>query len=514
MKFYKIEITTLEPIVIGYDSSNESRDIISGTALRGLFIKENIKDFSNKGDLILSKNIIFTDAYLKKGNDHFIPTPKSFLCDKHDMKSLKKEKKESIDIRNCLFKLDEKFEDKSMTEGIGSRFVNLADDSLKITSVNKVENMHINKSIGEGTDSLYRYEAIDKGQTFYSLAILKDNEVISEDNLKKINGTKYIGKSRSATYGKVDIKVENLESMDIFKEKLKLKSIIDDRKTLDIYFLTDTILKDQYGNTCSILPNEDIEKMFGLDKVEMADGQFVTNKIIGGYNSYQKIALPKDTAIEAGSIIRYKIIDGVLTEEKIKDIEKKGIGYFRERGFGRVIINPNFEQSKVIKWTETKDKNQDEDKSGILKPTPNIIDTDEKSMLELVKSSIETDKERANVEKLIVTEEFLKKQIKVSIKEKNQINQLIELLNADEINIDGLGLKKDEVYNDRNQISIFNDSVNLFINNIKSKNIEKYIGECEQKADKLSLTLEEKMEFIKRLVKEGLYFQLRGKDNE
>lgn len=509
MKFYKIEITTLEPIVIGYDSSNESRDIISGTALRGLFIKENIKNSSDIAKLILSKNIIFTDAYLKKDNDYFIPTPKSFLCDKHDMKELKRDKEKSIDIKNCLFSPDEKFENKTMTEGIGSRFVNLSDDSLKTAKVNKVENMHINKSIKEGTASLYRYEAIDKGQTFYSLAILKDNEVISEENLKKIKGTKYIGKSRSATYGKVDIKVENLENLDNFKKDLKLKSIIDDRKTLDIYFLTDTILKDQYGNTCSILPNEEIEKMFGLKKVEIADGQFVTNKIIGGYNSHQKIALPKDTAIEAGSIIRYKIIDGVLTEEKIKDIEKKGIGYFRERGFGRVIINPNFEQSKVIKWTETEDKNQEEDKSGIPKPIPKIIDTDEETMYKLLKLSIETDKERANVEKLIVSEEFLNKQIKVSIKEKNQINQLIDLLNTDEINIDGLGLKKDEVYNDRNKISIFNDSVNLFINNIKSKNIEKYIGECGQKVDKLSLTLEEKMEFIKRLVREGLYFQTR-----
>ncbi len=515
MRFYRIEITTLEPVVIGYDSSNESRDIISGTALRGLLIKENFNEFRNrKSELILSKDIIFTDAYLQKGNDYFIPTPKSFLCNKHDMKKLKKDNKKDINIKNCLFEPNENNEnneDKFMTEGIRSKFVVSKEESLQIDSVNKVEHMHINKNIKEGTGSLYRYEAINKGQRFYSLVILRDNQILNEEHLYKIEGEKYIGKSRSTSYGKVIIRVNNLCNYSQFKDSLNIKSVTQKGKNLDIYFLTDTILKDKVGNTVSILPKEEIQELFGLPKVEVANEQFITSKIIGGYNSHQKIPLPKDTAFEAGSIMRYEILDGKLTEEKIQKIEEMGLGYFRERGFGRVIINPNFEQKQLMKYEKNEDDNElNKGKEG---EKINYHQEYEEAMFILISSIINENRKLDMINKIITDCEQSLIIINDELTE-TQINSfIIDLSNSGYK--ERYGLKKDKIYNDKKQIKLFGDNVKLFFENMKNNSIDKYLNKIlEYQKDKDIEKIEDKKEFVKIYVREYLYFCLRGKDNE
>lgn len=514
MKFYELEIETLEPVILGYDNTNESRDIISGTALRGLFIKENFPKFkNNKEKLILSKDIIFTDAYIKKGKDYFIPTPKCFLCDKHDMKSLKKDKEKSIKIKNCLFKINENIPGKTMTEGIGKRFVIKNEKLLKITSVKKIENMHINKSIQEGEDSLYRYEAIAKGQKFYSLVIIKDNEIISEKDLKKIKKINFIGKSRSSGYGKINISSITKIDYREYKEKLNV-NFKEDENYLNIYFLTDAILKDEYGNTVSILPKKEIEELFGLEVSDTND-QFVTNKVIGGYNSFQKIALPKETAIAAGSIIRYKIKNKLEDSEKEKLIEKinrieeNGLGYFRERGFGRIIINPDFDQ-EILGNYKAEDKKSTEIKG--LKE----IDKDEEKMFRIIALSKEEQDKTKETEKLIVNKDLLNRIIKINDISNSQINQLIKLLESENIEIGSTGLIKDKVYKDRDKISIFGNSANTFINKLNTKDIQNYINNIEKTPDsKINIEgSEEKTQFIVRLVREGLYFKLRGQENE
>lgn len=512
MKFYELEIETLEPVILGYDNTNESRDIISGTALRGLFIKENLKFSNNKEELILSKDIIFTDAYIKKGKDYFFPTPKCFLCDKHDMKSLKKDKEELIKIKNCLFKINENIPGKTMTEGIGKRFVTKNEKLLKTASVKKIENMHINKSIQEGENSLYRYEAIAKGQKFYSLVIIKDNEIISEKDLKKIKKINFIGKSRSSGYGKINISSIIKISYKEYKEKLNIE-VKENENYLNIYFLTDAILKDKCGNTVSILPKEEIKELFGLEVLDTND-QFVTNKIIGGYNSFQKIALPKETAIAAGSIIRYKLENSGKEKliEKINKIEENGLGYFRERGFGRIIINPDFDQEILENYKAEDKKNTEVKVLKVIDKVLKVIDKDEEKMVGIIKSWKEEQDKTNETEKLIVNEELLNQIIKINGISNSQINQLIKLLESENIEMGNTGLTKDKVYKDRDKISIFGNSANTFINKLNTKDIQNYINNIEKKPGK-KIKIEdnkEKIQFITRLVREGLYFKLRG----
>lgn len=506
MKFYEVIIETLEPVIIGYDSSNESRDVISGTALNGIFIKENIKNFDKISDIILSKDIIFTDAYLKKEKTYCIPTPKSFLCDKHDMKSLKNRdnNEKPINIKNGL--LESKKDDDKKTEGLGSKYVSVRDEkTIELISLDKTENMHINRNIKEGMDSLYRYEAIEKGQKFYSLVILKDEKSLKEEHLKKIEGIRLIGKSKSAGYGKIKIAVNEIK-YENFKENLKIAredKIINEKQILNIYFLTDAILKDKYGNTVSILPENEIEKLFKLENIVKLDEQFVTNKIIGGYNSYHRIPMPKDMAVEAGSIIRYSY-EGTLSEEIIKKIEKNGIGYFRERGFGRVIVNPDFSQDTLANYKGNNEENNDKDSKND-EISINLNEDEDKMFLNLkrkINEARELDKMykiiTSNNQNLVVIDKEL---------ENSLVNNLIKDI-LEENSQEDYGTKKDKVYNDRNQINIFGDSSKYFLKNLKDGNIEKY-------RDKVTKFIENyNKEIIKKFVTEVLYYHLRGKENE
>ncbi len=245
--------------------------------------------------------------------------------------------------------------------------------------------------------------------------------------------------------------------------------------------------------------------MFKLDKVEISDTQFVTNKIIGGYNSHQKIALPKDTAIEAGSIIRYKINVGILTEEKIKEIEEKGIGYFRERGFGRVIINPNFEQEKLKKYDGKPKANPNKEKSE-------YFEEFEGMMFELLSGSIKLNRELDFINEIITdTNQNL---IKINSElGTSQINSfIIDLSNG--VYKEKYGLKKDKLYNNRREISLFGDTVMKFFENVKEKNIDSYLNKILNFKKKEEADILNHEEFVKEYVKEYLYFYLRGKDNE
>jgi len=477
MKILEARIKTLEPLIIGFDSSNESRDIISGTAIRGLFIKENFKDFEDKKEkLILSKDIIFTDAYLVENQNYFIPAPKSFLCDKHKMKELKSNEVKEIDLLNG----------DTNGESLGNKFVLISKDSLQINSINKKEKMHINKNIKEGEGSLYRYEAIEKGQEFSSLIFLKDEKL--ETLLKKIEGKKLLGKSKFTGYGRVEISLKEIEKLDEYREKLNL----DEKKSsgnLEIYFFTDTILKDKHGNSCSFLPKDELEELFKVKDIKI-EKRFISNKIVGGYNSFQKLPLPKEVAIEAGSIVRISY-SGELTEEKIREIEERGLGYFRERGYGRVFINPSFNQGKVAKFVSENKRKKDKE---IPKENPKkVIDSDEKKMLEILKRELA---------KKRVVKESLEKKLEVTDEVSN--NQLNNIREGQE------SIKRRDYYNNRDMFSIFGDTLGEFLSNLEDKKIEKYSGIIADE-DFEKLKIDEKIEKIREGFYDALYKKQRGR---
>ena len=332
MEWYKIEWLMEEPVIIGHENSGTEK-YINGSTVRGVFVKEAAKN------LKFSKDIIFYDAYLTDNNEKCIPTPAVFEIDKHEYKNI-----DDFGIK-IFNKLEEDSNMISNPVKIKSDFILIQSDrNIREGIIKLKEKLHIN--IKE--EDMFRYESIEKGQKFYSY--VKINEESTKGLTKEFekiffeNKIIKMGKSRTTGYGNVKIiKCEKEKKFNV------IKKTETNLKIITLYFFTKAIFRDKKGDT-TFSPNDELSEIFGKEKIKLADS-FVNVEIFGGYNSHWGIELPKETGIKAGSIYRYEV-SGVNIEElnaKIKLIEENGLGYFKERGFGVVIVNPDLNFDKLLK---------------------------------------------------------------------------------------------------------------------------------------------------------------------
>ena len=180
------------------------------------------------------------------------------------------------------------------------------------------------------------------------------------------NQVLYIGGSKSSGYGRCEINVEGIFDYKDIKSKYNI-SLDDDKsdkvKKLNVFFMSDTIIKDELGNLQSTIPDELLEKKLGVKiikekqkednpkEIEKLYKASIISKDVKGYNAMWKCKVSSETAIKAGSVITYGY-KGELDEEKIEQFEIEGIGSRKNEGFGRILINPKFDVKKCAIYTE------------------------------------------------------------------------------------------------------------------------------------------------------------------
>jgi len=505
MKYMIINMKALEPLKITDNGLEDTLKTISGTMIKGAFFKEftggkilkeeNEKDkekFKEFQKLLKEKNLYFYDGYLKKDGNYFVPSPLCFIVNKHKLKNFSED--EPIENIKNVFK-DEFIEGDVNLDKFEYCFIN--DKQMNVTSIDIRENIHITKKMKEG--NIFRYQAIEKGQEFYS--VVKG----SENRLKKVkeyleNKEIYLGGSKGTGYGKV--KIGELEIKDFSKLKEKIfKSEEKEEKKLRIYFYTKTVIKDEFGNTTSTIPTEYLSKKLDISNVKL-EKQIAKIFNISGYNNTWKIALPKETAIKEGSIMEFSYY-GELKQEKIDELEKNGIGYMKDRGFGQIFINPNFlDVNKLVKYKSKKN----EEKSKYEK----IEDENYKNILK----NIIRGKEKRFIDRRVID---LQKSGKIRINILN--NQIQNVLSIIENGKNGNFQFEDKSYlEDLKQVSLFGEKLKESFS--KFSDLEgKLIGKEEYKRKELK-KMEEKIkedelfrsdfELAKEILKNLFYYKIRS----
>lgn len=343
-KFVLINIKTMGPI-------KTDLSYISGSAIRGSYIQHYINKNNIKEDISLNEqyrgklltNIRFFDAYPKVDGIYSIPTPLCFYAHKNDIKKFSRDKV-AIDIRNeFVDEIDEGFQRVNKSE-----FSIINKNSLDLISVKKVENLHNCKQ--KNTENIFRYEAIDKSQEFYS--IIQCDETLAKEVKETLDKqTIYIGGSKSSGYGRCEVEVEGIFDYKDIKNKYNI-GLENKSNTLNVFFQSDAIIKDSLGNIKPYIEPEFLKEKLDLDEVKLIKSSIIS-KDVKGYNAMWKCKVPNVTAIKAGSVITYSY-KGNLDSELIEKLEIEGVGSRKTDGFGRIFINPKFNVQKcdVYKSTE------------------------------------------------------------------------------------------------------------------------------------------------------------------
>ncbi len=391
--YIKYNLETMEDIKVGTTVSQFDNEYalsyISGSAIRGAFIKAYIN--ANNGidiceddksrELLLNGRLRFLNAYIESRGQRCIPFPCCLYAKKDELKKF---------AYNNPINIKDEFNNKigsGMEKVKVSDFCVLDDNNVEVKNVNKIFNLHITKKENiknNDKSSIYRYEAIKKGQTFSGIVCLDGTEDEAKGYAELMDNLEVnIGGSKDSGYGKCLIK-----NVKVLNYNPELESFMGvDEEDFDGYFyiyaLSDIISRDYYGRIISYIDEKLLKDSLKLDQVNLLGSSIETN-ISCGYNSKWNCRLPETSVIKAGSIFKYSF-KGVIKDENILRLQDAGIGTRREDGYGRIVILDEFNIKNVTyEQKEKMDIN-----------APNNLNDEQKMMLEVIltriyKNSIES----------------------------------------------------------------------------------------------------------------------------
>ncbi len=330
-------------VQVGKDQISEN--YIPGTfilgAMANAFMKHFNLDFSSAHhhqdfrDIFLNGDIIFSNAYLSKksGKNAFYPCPASIVREK--------DKEEYFDMAD-EDDFNKVVEENIQTKGNIAEFVQMRQGEVSTQSVlNEVVYHHWrpnDRSIGhakKGAGEFFQFTVIKADQDFVSHITGKYKYIKILDQIIGKRKIYYLGKSRTAQYGKCEIEKITIEKMnDLYNNGWQ-------KNKLAVFTLeSDMILRNDSGFVTpdpEILKNE-IAEMLKTDKKNIViEKSFLKFKQIGGYSGVWNMPKIQTPALAAGSVIVCKNSGDDLPD--ISFLENHSFGIRTEEGFGKIKVN-------------------------------------------------------------------------------------------------------------------------------------------------------------------------------
>lgn len=334
MKELIYQVKFLSDIVLPASSNTEGNisqlDFIPGSNFLGM-VASRYEEFEDSFRVFHSGKVKFGDAsILKKGKPTY-KMPLSYFHEKLDDKVIYNHHK--IDNFKKFKQLKQK-RDGYITSDL---------ETVDI-DYNYSKKSAYDKEKRRSKDSqMYGYNAIVSGTTWQFS--IKYDDRISEHDLKllksSIEGKKRLGKSKSAQYGLVEIKLQGE------KENIEDKN----SQKLILYANSRLVLVDEEGN-----PSYDLKYLFeglGDDNIDYAKCQIKTSTFTP-YNGARKTKDYERICINKGSVIVLKDVD----RAKIPSF----VGAYQSEGFGEILLNPKFLQEYSFSFKNSNDEEQDEEK--------------------------------------------------------------------------------------------------------------------------------------------------------
>jgi len=351
-----INLKTIQPLLAtsfqGDPNSDVSYKYVPGSMLRGAIIGRYLR-LKQQPDLDLNsaevQRLFFDSDKTRYLNSYLIsnqtqrtlPTPRSWYKDKSS------ELSDDTPISVYDFSISDN-EDIDSPKSLYGQFCAYEDYVVRLYNPERRINIHNSRDRRKGRSSkkedqfnsegeIFRYDALDVGQTFQSVVLCEDQDVplleklLAEPDL-------WLGGSRSAGYGHTKLSYEIAN--DTWQETEAFLEEDDETEHLTIILLSDTILYDASGQPTANpnLLNIAINSTCGSSLTEpMHENIFSSNTFVGGFNRKWGLPLPQVPALAAGTVVIFK--DAELTNEQIQQLQWQGVGARRNEGFGRIAVN-------------------------------------------------------------------------------------------------------------------------------------------------------------------------------
>ena len=354
MRQRDFKVTFLSDIVLHGSSNSEGNietlDFITGSSFLGMVAK-NYDEFAktfDTFDIFHSGKVRFGEATPYFENKTTYKVPFCFFAPKLD--SDKKEVK-----NNHFIDYDNQTELDNQYKQIRSGYITSNFDYINLDHTYSQKAAYDKENRKSKDSSMFGYKAIKKGATWkFTIKFDKDlDEKIEKQVVENILGEKYLGKSKTAQYGKIlieelkDFKEENLENLN--------------PKEITYVYINSSLALFNANGMPTFEPT--IENL-GLTNASINwEKTQIRTKKYTSYNSKRQTNDYTRLVIEKGSVIALKNV----SNEDI-NILKNGIGGYLNEGYGEVLINPSFllkEGSFSLNKTEKKEVKLDIQKEKV-----------------------------------------------------------------------------------------------------------------------------------------------------
>jgi len=364
MKAVTFLLHTQQPILAtslqGDPNSDVSHSYIPGSMIRGMLIGRYLKSqgLKHTDDILDSqrfpevRQLFFDERKTRYLNaypadtekNRTLPVPRSWYKNKGDEFS-DEEDKYIYDLSKIpIDKRDEELEDIS-PKLLNEQFCTVEDDEVILYRVKRRINIHNQRDRKrgkgiEGSGAVFRYDAIDAGQTFQAVVLCESDQdkAIIESLLQPEDIL--LGGSKQAGYGHARIE---LLPHDTGWDEVgnDCQERLEQDENITITLLSDTIIKNDYGQT--VADPETFRKLLSEllnleEELKFKEGGiYASSLIVGGFNGKWGLPLPQTPAFAAGNVFVFERVD--LDTKRVKTLEEQGIGERRIEGFGRVVVN-------------------------------------------------------------------------------------------------------------------------------------------------------------------------------
>jgi hypothetical protein len=339
-KYLKYTIKNTAPIRISDDDTSQhgqtdTLKFFRGSTIRGYVITQLSKnpDFeSYKGELFSGK-IRFLNAYPCVNGKETVPSLKGFYEDKSETEGRKK-------LNNVI---TEDVIPGYKRAALG-RFCYIDDEhtdecTIVYSDVEVSDDLNINIGREDAKRNVFRSQYIRKNQTFSGYIVFNDDvdENLTDKVASTLDQNIYIGNRRSAGYGECICTQKELTDNTPYSELCTAVGGED----LYMVLLSDTVMLDENGEPTGLNLQELASKL-GCDTLTIE--KCATSTVdIRGYNSIWQSAIPSAIMYEAGSVFHLKA-SSPIASEKLRMLEKSGIGIRKDEGFGQIAFMGNYAQ--------------------------------------------------------------------------------------------------------------------------------------------------------------------------
>ena len=350
----KLKSPVLMTDVPGDQNLVETKLYLAGSSIMGIFANKYIEKKNGIADdffynSFLRGGLTFTDAFkeIDDGDGGLVPAyalPLSIQKKKHD------------ESGNCVeyFLNPEKSENqendgmKNKFQSVGG-FGSINNGSGRTVRVGSGISFHGAINNGKRDNDIFNYEWIAPFQGFISYVVGSEyymkafldfvNEICkpSAEGGKRTLNT-YIGRSRTAEYGHIEIVISDMENIPVSADR--------DNESCIMTLLSDAIIYNEDGFSTTDV--DDLEKALGAGvKIEKsAIRKSSVENFVGKWSARK----PMESVFLAGSSF---LIKRDTLPETYKDMGIYGIGERTNEGFGRVAFNLNVERNLKIKKEES-----------------------------------------------------------------------------------------------------------------------------------------------------------------